>query len=285
MKRIVLLVLAFCVSAFANFFVLDKGKIVEIVNEPHKNVQIIGSNGKLLKKHKTLASVKRYKRDLQKKRLKRKSKKVIKKVIKKRRYTKGRKVTVKKRYKKYSKNSKYTKKKRTVKRKTSKKYVKKRKSINKRSYKKYKASTRKKQVVKKKKKKIKDLIVIRTHKRILEFYKDGRFKKLYKVAVGKDGWRSYGKFWVRKKVKWPDWIPTKRIKEENPNLPDIVYGGPKNPLGARALYLGYSSLRIHGTNNPKSVGKAVSHGCFRMKNEDIIELYSMVKIGTPVYVK
>jgi len=129
------------------------------------------------------------------------------------------------------------------------------------------------------------MIVIRTNKRILEFYHNDRFKKLYKVAVGKDGWRKYGKYIVRKKVKWPDWRPTKNIKKENPNLPDIVQGGPKNPLGARALYLGYSALRIHGTNKPESVGKAVSHGCFRMKNKDVIELYDMVKVGTPVYIK
>jgi lipoprotein-anchoring transpeptidase ErfK/SrfK len=226
---------------------LDNGKIVEIVNESHKNVQIIGSNGRVLKKHKTLHSAKRAKKKYKRKIVKRKYKrKVTKKIYKRKRFVKSKKRV--KNYKRYTKNKKV---KHTV----------------------------------KKRKKIKDLIVIRSSKRILEFYQNGKFKKIYKVAVGKSGWQVYGNFWIRKKVKWPDWIPTKRIKKENPRLPDIVYGGPKNPLGARALYLGYSAVRIHGTNNPKSVGKAVSHGCFRMKNKDIIELYSMVKVGTPVYIK
>jgi len=253
MKKIVTFILMFTVSLFGNFFVLDNGKIVEIVNEPNKNIEIVGSNGKILKKHSTLKSVKRqlYKN---KKRYSKKKKISKKRVVKKRKIYKKKRYTKKRVVKKYKKKNKFIKKKRVS----------------------YKAT---------KKKKIKDLIVIRSSKRILEFYQNGKFKKLYKVAVGKDGWRVYGKFWIRKKVKWPDWVPTKRIKEENPNLPDIVYGGPKNPLGARALYLGYSAIRIHGTNNPKSIGKAVSHGCFRMKNEDIIELYSMVKVGTPVYIK
>ena len=251
MKKIVLILLIISISSWANFFVLDKGKIVEIVNEPNKNVQIVGSNGKVLKKHKTLASVQKYKRSL-------KNKKIKKYKRKKHKLKSYKKISKKRKIKRNKKFSKYYKAKK------------------KRVYKK---------VVRKKRKKIRDMIVIRTNKRLLEFYQNGRFKKLYKVAVGKDGWRKYGKFIIRKKVKWPNWIPTKRIKAENPNLPDIVYGGPKNPLGARALYLGYSALRIHGTNNPKSIGKAVSHGCFRMKNKDIIELYNMVKIGTPVYIK
>lgn len=246
MKKAILFILVMSISLFGNFFVLDKGKIVEIVNEPNKNVQIIGSNGKILKKHKTLASLKRHIKKLHK-------------IHKKRKIRKS-----------FIKNKKFSKR---------KYYVKKKKRVIK------KLNTKKRKLIVKKSKKIKDMIVIRTNKRILEFYKNGRFKKLYKVAVGKDGWRSYGTFWIRKKVKWPDWRPTKRIKKENPRLPDVVYGGPKNPLGARALYLGYSNLRIHGTNKPKSIGKAVSHGCFRMKNKDIIELFSMVKLGTPVYVK
>jgi lipoprotein-anchoring transpeptidase ErfK/SrfK len=251
----------FTVSLFGNFFVLDNGIIVEIVNEPNKNIEIVGSNGKILKKHSTLKSVKQQlyknkKRYGKKKKISKKRVVKKRKIYKKKRYTKKR---IIKKYKKRRKNKYITKKldKKRVSIKTTKSY----------------------------KKKIKDMIVIRSSKKILEFYQNGKFKKLYKVAVGKDGWRVYGKFWVRKKVKWPNWVPTKRIKEENPNLPDIVYGGPKNPLGARALYLGYSAVRIHGTNNPKSIGKAVSHGCFRMKNEDIIELYSMVKVGTPVYIK
>ncbi len=229
-----ILILFFSISMWANFFVIDNGKVIEVVNEPDKNIQIIGSNGKILKKFK------RY-------------------------YHK------KKNHRKRYKNKKFSKK--YVKLKKIRTYTKKRKYIF------------KKVVRKNHKKRLKDLIVIRTSKRILEFYQNGKWVKNYKVAVGKAGWKVYGKFWIRKKVKWPDWIPTKRIKEENPRLPDIVKGGPRNPLGPRALYLGYSSIRIHGTNNPKSVGKASSHGCFRMKNKDIMELFNMVKKGTPVYIK
>ncbi len=242
MKFVLLFILS--ISAWANFFVVDKGRVIEIVNEPNKNIQIVGSNGKVLKKYKKISHIKKskyskysYKKSKKKKYLKRKWKKRV--------------VAKHKRYKKIHKKAKS----RVIKR------------------------------VVKKRKKIKDLIVIRTAKRILEFYKNGKWYKNYKIAVGKDGWRVYGKFWIRKKVKWPDWRPTKRILEENPNLPQIVPGGSKNPLGARALYLGYSAIRIHGTNNPKSIGKAVSHGCFRMKNKDVIELYNLVKIGTPVYIK
>ena len=231
MKHILLLILS--VSLWANFFVIDRGNVIEIVNEPSKNVNIVGSNGKVLKKYKKLSHIKRRKK-----------------------YKKHRKSHIKKRY------------------------VHKKKSYRKKLHKK-----RYHKKIAYKKSKTRDLIVIRSSKRILEYYRNGRWYKNYKVAVGKAGWEVYGKFWVRKKVKWPDWIPTKKIKKENPRLPDIIPGGPKNPLGARALYLGYSKVRIHGTTNPHSIGKAVSHGCFRMRNKDVIELYNMVKIGTPVYVK
>ncbi len=226
MKHILLLL--FSISVWANFFVVDRGKVIEVVNEPSKNVHIVGSNGRVLKKYKKLSHIKK------RKRLKKRVRK-YKKLHRKKRYAHKRKIYRKKRVYK-------------------------------------KAKTR-------------DLIVIRSSKRILEYYKNGKWIKNYKVAVGKAGWEVYGKFWVRKKVKWPDWIPTKKIKKENPRLPDIIPGGPKNPLGARALYLGYSKVRIHGTTNPHSIGKAVSHGCFRMRNKDVIELYNMVKVGTPVYVK
>ena len=233
-----LLMILFSVSLWANFFVVDNGKVIEIVNEPSKKVQIVGSSGKVLKKYKKLSHIKS-------------------------RYKKHR----KKYHKKYHKKSKL----RHLRHKASKKYHKKR--VKTAKYKKYKRKVNR------------DLIIIRTSKRLLEFYQNGRWKKNYKIAVGKDGWRVYGKYNIRKKVKWPDWVPTKKIKEENPRLPDIVKGGPRNPLGARALYLGYSAIRIHGTNNPRSVGKAVSHGCFRMRNKDVKELFNMVKIGTPVYIK
>ena len=262
MKKIVLILAFSFVSLFANFFIMDKGRIVEITNEPSKDVKIVGDNGKVLKKHKTLSSAKKEQQKYFSK----------KKKVKVKKYTK----LNKKKYRKYKKYSKINKK----------RYLKRHKKYSK-VYKKRKYTKKYKKYLKKKyaKRIIKDLIVIRTSKRILEFYKNGRWYKNYKIAVGKAGWRVYGTFKIRKKVKWPNWIPTKRIREENPRLPSIVYGGPKNPLGARALYLGYSKVRIHGTNNPKSIGKAVSHGCFRMRNKDVKELYRLVKIGTPVYIK
>ena len=93
---------------------------------------------------------------------------------------------------------------------------------------------------------------------------------------------------VSKKVEWPDWRPPKdmiaRAKAEGKTLPAVVKGGPGNPLGARALYLGYSEYRIHGTNAPKSIGKYASSGCIRMLNEHIIDVYSKTPVGTKVVV-
>ncbi len=97
--------------------------------------------------------------------------------------------------------------------------------------------------------------------------------------------RFYGRYPITRKAKWPEWRPTERILEENPRLPRVVKGGKRNPLGARALYLGDSPFRIHGTNNPRSIGHAASHGCIRMYNKDVKELYQLVSINDRVYVK
>ncbi len=110
----------------------------------------------------------------------------------------------------------------------------------------------------------------------------------YGVAVGREGFEWEGSMKVRKKVEWPDWRPPKdmiaRAKAQGKTLPAVVKGGPGNPLGARALYLGYSEYRIHGTNAPKSIGKYASSGCIRMLNEHIIDVYSKTSIGTRVVV-
>ena len=110
----------------------------------------------------------------------------------------------------------------------------------------------------------------------------------YGVAVGRDGFEWEGAMKVTKKVEWPDWRPPRdmieREKKKGKVLPAVVPGGPGNPLGARAFYLGRSEYRIHGTNAPKSIGQAASSGCIRMLNEHVIDLYGRVPIGTRVVV-
>jgi len=108
----------------------------------------------------------------------------------------------------------------------------------------------------------------------------------FPIAVGKTKKdRFYGTFPVSRKAKWPSWRPTKNMLKKNPALPRVVKGGKRNPLGARALYLGDSAFRIHGTNNPSSIGTAASHGCIRMYNDDVKELYSITRVWDTVYVK
>jgi lipoprotein-anchoring transpeptidase ErfK/SrfK len=84
--------------------------------------------------------------------------------------------------------------------------------------------------------------------------------------------------------EWPDWRPPAEMRLRQPWLPEHMAGGPNNPLGARALYLGSSLYRIHGSNEPHTIGSAVSSGCFRMRNQDVIDLYTRVKVGTRVVV-
>ncbi len=109
------------------------------------------------------------------------------------------------------------------------------------------------------------------------------------IAVGREGVGWSGTTVVGRKAKWPTWTPTAGMRQRNPKLPVQVKGGPENPLGARALYLyrdGRDTLyRIHGTNEPWSIGKAASSGCFRMLNEDVFELYGSVPVGARVYVR
>ncbi len=110
----------------------------------------------------------------------------------------------------------------------------------------------------------------------------------YGVAVGRDGYTWEGSMKVTKKTEWPDWRPPAdmiaREKKKGKTLPAVVPGGPGNPLGARALYLGNSEYRIHGTNAPKSIGQNASSGCIRMLNEHVIDLYAKVPVGTRVVV-
>lgn len=113
----------------------------------------------------------------------------------------------------------------------------------------------------------------------------GRGKALrYGIGVGRRGFTWSGVEKISRKAAWPDWIPPAEMIARQPYLPRWVGGGPGNPLGARALYLGNTDYRIHGTNNPASIGTQVSSGCIRMRNADVTDLYDRVAIGTKVVV-
>lgn len=106
----------------------------------------------------------------------------------------------------------------------------------------------------------------------------------YGIGVGRPGFAWAGVKTVSQKREWPDWRPPEDMLRRRPDLPTFMPGGPENPLGARALYLGSSLYRIHGSNEPWTIGQAVSSGCIRMRNEDVIDLYERVKVGTKVVV-
>jgi lipoprotein-anchoring transpeptidase ErfK/SrfK len=106
----------------------------------------------------------------------------------------------------------------------------------------------------------------------------------YGIGVGRPGFTWAGVKSVTRKAEWPDWVPPKEMLARRPDLPHYMAGGPDNPLGARALYLGSSLYRIHGSNEPWTIGQAVSSGCIRMRNEDVTDLYERVKVGTRVVV-
>ena len=106
----------------------------------------------------------------------------------------------------------------------------------------------------------------------------------YGIGVGREGFEWSGVETINRKAEWPDWIPPSSMVARQPYLPRWVGGGPGNPLGARALYLGNTDYRIHGTNDPMSIGKHMSSGCIRMLNADVIDLYNRVNIGTKVIV-
>ena len=106
----------------------------------------------------------------------------------------------------------------------------------------------------------------------------------YGVGVGREGFTWAGVQTISRKAEWPDWFPPSEMIARQPYLPRFVAGGPGNPLGARAMYLGSSAYRIHGTNDPSTIGKFVSSGCIRLTNEDVADLYSRVNLGTRVVV-
>jgi lipoprotein-anchoring transpeptidase ErfK/SrfK len=106
----------------------------------------------------------------------------------------------------------------------------------------------------------------------------------YGIGVGREGFTWSGTQNVTKKAEWPDWTPPPEMIERQPYLPRFMAGGPGNPLGARAMYLGGSVYRIHGTNDPSTIGHRVSSGCIRLTNDDVSDLYSRVNVGTKVVV-
>lgn len=131
-------------------------------------------------------------------------------------------------------------------------------------------------------------IIIDTQQRFLYLVETGGNARRYGVGVGRPGFEWAGQHEITRKGEWPDWNPpTEMIAREKAKgkiIPPHMDGGPENPLGARAMYLGNSLYRIHGTNQPWSIGKAVSSGCIRMRNEDVMDLYERVGVGTKVIV-
>ena len=106
----------------------------------------------------------------------------------------------------------------------------------------------------------------------------------YGVGVGRPGFEWGGAQTVSTKREWPSWTPPSEMLKRRPDLPRHMVGGPENPLGARAMYLGSSLYRIHGSNEPDTIGQAVSSGCIRMTNDDVVDLYERVKLGARVIV-
>ena len=127
-------------------------------------------------------------------------------------------------------------------------------------------------------------VIINTNERLLYLIQDDGTAIRYGIGVGRPGFTWAGVRQVTRKREWPDWTPPPEMLKRRPDLPRHMEGGPENPLGARAMYLGSTLYRIHGSNEPWTIGTAVSSGCIRMRNEDVIDLYERVKVGTRVVV-
>jgi len=127
-------------------------------------------------------------------------------------------------------------------------------------------------------------IVVDTSRRFLYLVEPGGKAIRYGVGVGREGFSWKGTQTLSRKAEWPSWRPPAAMLKRQPDLPRFMEGGPANPLGARALYLGSTLYRIHGTNEPHTIGRAMSSGCVRMLNEDVMDLYNRVRVGTKVVV-
>lgn len=127
-------------------------------------------------------------------------------------------------------------------------------------------------------------VVVSTKERRLYYVTANGQAVRYGVGVGRPGFTWAGAKAVTRKAEWPAWTPPPQMLKRRPDLPRHMVGGPENPLGARALYLGSSLYRIHGSNEPWTIGQAVSSGCIRMTNDDVVDLYARVRVGTRVVV-
>lgn len=132
-------------------------------------------------------------------------------------------------------------------------------------------------------------VLVQTHTRKLYFVLPGGQALEYPVGVGREGFAWSGRNRISRKAEWPDWRPPPamiaREQRRGHFLPEVMPGGPRNPLGARALYIGSTEFRIHGTTEPNSIGRAVSSGCIRMLNAHVTDLYDRVKVGAQVVVE
>lgn len=128
-------------------------------------------------------------------------------------------------------------------------------------------------------------VVVETGERRLYFVLEGGKAMRYGVGVGREGFTWSGTNRVSRKAEWPGWTPPPAMRKRVPDLPAHMPGGPDNPLGARALYIGSTLYRLHGTSEPWTIGQAVSSGCIRLTNEDIMDLYERVQVGATVVVK
>lgn len=132
-------------------------------------------------------------------------------------------------------------------------------------------------------------ILIKTGERRLYRIADSNTAEVYGIGVGREGFAWKGKERISRKAEWPSWTPPAEMRKREAlkgvTLPVRMEGGPNNPLGARALYLGGTLYRIHGTNQPWTIGEAVSSGCIRMANDDVIHLFNQVSVGDSVIVQ
>jgi lipoprotein-anchoring transpeptidase ErfK/SrfK len=128
-------------------------------------------------------------------------------------------------------------------------------------------------------------VVVHTSERFLHIVMPGNRALRYGIGVGREGFQWSGLVTVTRKAEWPDWTPPPEMIARQPYLPRFMAGGPGNPMGARALYLGSTVYRIHGTNQPETIGHAISSGCFRLANGDVIDLFERIPVGTKVVIR
>src|ERR1700759_5583111 len=128
-------------------------------------------------------------------------------------------------------------------------------------------------------------IIISTSERHLYLVQGNGRALRYGIGVGREGFQWQGLLKITQKKEWPDWTPPPEMIQRQPYLPRFMAGGPGNPLGARAMYLGTTVDRIHGTNRPDTIGTKISSGCFRLVNPDVADLYDRVPVGTKVVVR